>query len=88
MNKSTKICYEAFGDAGNPALILIMGLGAQLINWPQLFIDGLVDQGFYVIVFDNRDVGLSQSYADMETLSFAEAMQKRSRAKISLIHIL
>jgi pimeloyl-ACP methyl ester carboxylesterase len=50
------VCYEVFGDGGEP-LLLIMGFCAQLILWQDDFIQGLVDRGFQVIRFDNRDVG-------------------------------
>jgi len=53
------IAYETQGDPGNPPILLIMGLGMQLISWPTAFCDGLERQGFYVIRFDNRDSGLS-----------------------------
>ena len=49
--------YEVHGD-GDP-LLLVMGLGGQLVAWPSSFIAGLVDRGFKVITFDNRDIGLS-----------------------------
>ena len=45
---------------GAPAILLIMGLGMQLVAWPTAFVQSLVDQGFRVVRFDNRDVGLSQ----------------------------
>lgn len=51
--------YETMGQATDPAVLLIMGFGAQLINWSDQFCQMLVDQGFYVIRFDNRDCGLS-----------------------------
>ena len=51
--------YETMGAATDPAVLLIMGFGAQLINWSDQFCQMLVDQGFYVIRFDNRDCGLS-----------------------------
>ncbi len=51
------IHYEVRGD-GEP-LLLVMGLGGQLVSWPDAFVDGLVDRGFKVIVYDNRDIGLS-----------------------------
>ena len=51
---------EDHGDPANPALILIRGLGTQLIHWPANFIDGFVRAGFRTITFDNRDIGLSQ----------------------------
>jgi pimeloyl-ACP methyl ester carboxylesterase len=54
-----EICYEDIGDPNDPALLLIMGLGAQLTFWHDDFCQKLVDQGLRVIRFDNRDVGLS-----------------------------
>jgi pimeloyl-ACP methyl ester carboxylesterase len=54
-----EIYYEDIGDAGDPAVLLIMGLGAQLILWRTAFCEKLVDQGLRVIRYDNRDVGLS-----------------------------
>ncbi len=52
--------YESRGD-GEP-LLLVMGLGGQLIDWPDEFVDGLVAAGFRVITFDNRDIGLSTEF--------------------------
>jgi len=57
------IAYEAEGNPQDPAVLLVMGLGMQLISWPQDFVDGLVEQGFYVVRFDNRDAGLSSKFA-------------------------
>lgn len=54
-----QIEYDTFGNAGDPALLLIMGLGAQMTAWPEAFCRQLADKGLYVIRFDNRDVGLS-----------------------------
>ena len=51
--------YETAGDAHHPALLLIMGLGGQLIAWDDDFIATLAARGFYVVRFDNRDVGRS-----------------------------
>lgn len=67
MNNSFPIYYEAFGNPNNPCIILIMGIGGQLIHWPNEFIQGLVDNGFFVVIFDNRDAGLSQYYHDSNT---------------------
>ncbi|HEX3793039.1 MAG TPA: alpha/beta hydrolase [Acidimicrobiales bacterium] len=53
------IAYEVSGDPADPALLLVMGLGAQLIVWPEAFINQLTKHGLYVISYDNRDVGLS-----------------------------
>jgi len=51
--------YETFGDPSDPPILLVMGLGAQLLLWEEEFCRGLVDRGFFVIRYDNRDVGLS-----------------------------
>ena len=53
------IAYETHGDPSDEPLLLVMGLGAQLIAWPIELVDALVDRGFHVIRYDNRDVGLS-----------------------------
>ena len=54
-----EIEYEVHGDPSSAPLLLIMGLGAQLITWDDGFVDELVKRGFYVIRYDNRDSGLS-----------------------------
>lgn len=61
--------YDTFGDAANAALLLIMGLGTQMIAWHRDLCQLLADEGFYVIRFDNRDVGLS-SELDLKWPSF------------------
>ncbi|MFX1340169.1 MAG: alpha/beta fold hydrolase [Promethearchaeota archaeon] len=54
-----QIEYETFGDSSSKPLLLVMGLGSQMIRWPDEFCKLLVKKGFHVIRFDNRDVGLS-----------------------------
>jgi pimeloyl-ACP methyl ester carboxylesterase len=54
-----ELVYESIGDPADPALLLVMGLGMQLINWDLEFCEGLAERGFHVIRFDNRDAGLS-----------------------------
>jgi pimeloyl-ACP methyl ester carboxylesterase len=49
-------------QADRPVVLLVMGLGMQLIAWPPEFVQALVDQGFRVVRFDNRDIGLSQHF--------------------------
>ncbi len=51
--------YEMIGENGAPAILLIMGLGTQMTRWPSTLVETLAGQGFRVIRFDNRDVGLS-----------------------------
>ena len=54
--------YDTFGDPTHPALLLVMGLGAQMILWDTRFCQLLADTGRYVIRFDNRDCGLSTKF--------------------------
>ncbi len=54
-----ELCYETFGSPDDPAMLLIMGLGTQMIAWQEAFCERLADAGFFVIRFDNRDVGRS-----------------------------
>ena len=54
--------FETMGDSSHPALLWIMGFGAQLTAWNEDFMQLFVDQGFYVVRFDNRDCGLSYKH--------------------------
>ena len=54
-----ELCYDTFGDAQAPPLVLIIGLAAQMIAWDDEFCAALAGRGFRVIRFDNRDIGLS-----------------------------
>ncbi len=54
-----ELTYDTFGDPEAPPLLCIHGLGAQMTDWPPGFTRGLVDEGYHVICFDNRDQGRS-----------------------------
>lgn len=54
-----ELCVEAGGNPNHPPLLMVMGLGSQMIFWPNNFIKRFIDAGFFVIRFDNRDIGLS-----------------------------
>lgn len=56
------IHYEDHGDPAHPAMLLIMGFGAQLTLWPIELVEALVARGFRVIRYDNRDIGLSHKF--------------------------
>ena len=58
-NGDVTLYYETFGTEGDPVLLLVNGLGSQCINFKAEFCQMLVDEGFRVVRFDNRDVGLS-----------------------------
>lgn len=58
------LCYDTFGDRASPALLLVMGLGSQMLLWREDFCELLAERGFWVIRFDNRDVGRSTILRD------------------------
>ena len=68
--------YETFGDRGARPLLLVMGLGAQMILWEEDFCRALADRGHYVVRFDNRDVGLSSKLDAAGVPNVLELMQK------------
>jgi pimeloyl-ACP methyl ester carboxylesterase len=59
VGRGIELCYETFGDPSDPPLVLVMGLGLQMIHWPAGLIARLVERGLYVVRFDNRDRGRS-----------------------------
>ena len=59
LSNGIELHVEIGGKSSDPAILLIMGLGAQVLFWPDFFCKSLIDQGFRVIRFDNRDIGLS-----------------------------
>ena len=54
-----ELAYETFGDPADPTILLVMGLGMQMLAWDEGFCELLVDRGFRVVRYDNRDIGLS-----------------------------
>ena len=59
-----EIEYDTFGDPADPTLLLVRGLGAQMVSWHPDLCHAFVDRGFHVVRFDNRDVGLSTKIDD------------------------
>ncbi|MDP6830756.1 MAG: alpha/beta hydrolase [Alphaproteobacteria bacterium] len=68
--------YETRGQSSDPALILIRGLGTQLINWPENLLQRLVAAGFFMIVFDNRDAGLSTKFEAAGAMDVPDLMRR------------
>lgn len=68
-----RIEYNTFGHPSSPALLLIIGIGCQMIHWPSEFCQRIADRGYYVIRYDNRDSGCS---AKIEGLSMPEILEK------------
>lgn len=79
--------YETFGDPADPPLLLVMGLGAQLIDWPTEFTRQIAADGFQVIRFDNRDVGLSTWLDDLGVPDIAGLLTGNGTAPYSLADI-
>ena len=71
-----EIEYETTGNKGRPAMLLVMGLGAQLTIWPDALFEGLAQRGFFVIRYDNRDCGLSTGFDSWGVPNLAEALQR------------
>jgi proline iminopeptidase len=71
-----RIAFDTAGDPKSVPLLLISGLGLQLTAWPDEFVEGLVELGFYVIRFDNRDSGLSTKFEHAGTPSLTLAWLK------------
>ena len=76
---------EVFGPESAPALVLVRGLGSQLVHWPSDLIEGFATKGFRVITFDNRDVGLSDRCPSPDVDADADAILKRIRRGLPLV---
>jgi pimeloyl-ACP methyl ester carboxylesterase len=72
------ICFETFGDPGDPAMLLIMGLGTQMVAYHDDFCRQLAERGFFVIRHDNRDIGRSTHLDGAPTPSLVQ-LAKRDR---------
>ena len=84
-----ELAYETFGDPADPPLVLVMGLGMQLIHWDPELCGLLAEEGFRVIRFDNRDVGRSSKIegGPRPTL-WAQLTGRRSSASYMLGNLL
>ncbi len=79
------ICYETFGDPSDPAMLLIMGLGTQMLAWHEDFCEQLAARGYFVIRHDNRDIGRSSRLDDLPVPTLKQlALRSRSAAAYTL----
>jgi pimeloyl-ACP methyl ester carboxylesterase len=74
-----ELCYETFGDPSDPTVLLIMGLGTQMIAWHEDFCAALVERGFHVIRYDNRDVGRATHFDDVPPPTLGQIVRRRPR---------
>jgi pimeloyl-ACP methyl ester carboxylesterase len=72
-----KVAYETFGSSDAPPVLLIMGLGTQMIAWPDEMCEEIAGRGFYVIRFDNRDCGLSTHLSELPIPSRTDLLLRR-----------
>jgi pimeloyl-ACP methyl ester carboxylesterase len=79
------LCYETFGDPGAPPMLLVMGLGGQMVLWDDRFCGKLAERGFFVVRFDNRDIGRSTVLRELGVPSRTQLfLRDRRGAKYSL----
>lgn len=81
---SIELAYQTFGDASDPAVLLVMGLGTQMLAWPDEFCAGLAATGRHVVRFDNRDTGLSTHLDDLPGPSPIRVLLRRDAAPYSI----
>jgi pimeloyl-ACP methyl ester carboxylesterase len=74
-----RVCYRTDGDPSGAPLLLVAGLTLDLASWPPAMVDGLVAQGFYVIRFDNRDVGRTTPASTPPPSLWRRALQRPRR---------
>ncbi len=75
------IAYETFGKSENRPLVLIMGIGSQMVTWPLPFCEKLAKAGHFVVRFDNRDVGLSTKLDDAGIPNIWEVITARQEGR-------
>jgi pimeloyl-ACP methyl ester carboxylesterase len=74
------LAYETFGDRSRPALLLVMGLGTQMLGWRAAFCEQLSRRGFFVIRYDNRDVGRSTKFSSHRPPTAAQLLRRDAKA--------
>jgi pimeloyl-ACP methyl ester carboxylesterase len=78
------ICYETFGDPSDPAMLLIMGLGTQMVAWHEDFCAELAGRGFFVIRHDNRDSGRSTRLSHLPVPTLVQLARRDRKAPYTL----
>jgi pimeloyl-ACP methyl ester carboxylesterase len=78
VGRGITLCYETYGDPADPPVLLVMGLATQMIAWHEDFCEQLADRGFYVVRFDNRDIGRS-THLDFRPPTMRQMLRRRVR---------
>src|ERR1700746_1289281 len=74
-----ELAYETFGQAGDPAIVLVMGWATQMIAWPDEMCAALARRGHFVVRFDNRDTGAPTHLEPLPTPPLSEVLTRRRR---------
>jgi pimeloyl-ACP methyl ester carboxylesterase len=77
-----ELCYETFGERSNPPLLLVMGLGSQMVVWEDAFCTQLAERGFWVTRFDNRDVGCSTILDGLPVPTLGQLVRRDPRGAV------
>ena len=86
--KNKDIYYETHGNNQNPCLVLISGLGSQLISWPEGLIEILTKASLYVVTLDNRDSGLSKHYDNYKIHNVIDELNKLQQGETTPPYLL
>jgi pimeloyl-ACP methyl ester carboxylesterase len=76
VGRGITLCYETYGDPADPPIVLVMGLATQMIAWHEDFCEQLAERGFYVVRFDNRDIGRS-THLDFRPPTLRQMLRRR-----------
>jgi pimeloyl-ACP methyl ester carboxylesterase len=88
VNDDVTLCYETFGDASDPTMLLVMGLSTQMIGWPDAFCEQLAERGYFVVRFDNRDIGRSTQLKSLGVPTVKQLLLRdKSAARYTLEHM-
>jgi pimeloyl-ACP methyl ester carboxylesterase len=74
------LCYETFGDPADPTILLIMGLGTQMVAWHEDLCRDLAGRGYHVVRYDNRDIGRSTHLAHLPPPTVAQLLRRSRNA--------
>jgi pimeloyl-ACP methyl ester carboxylesterase len=77
-----EICYDTFGDPADPAMLLVMGLGTQMVAWQDEFCAALAEGGYFVIRHDNRDIGRSTHLDGKPTPTLLQLLRRDPGAAV------
>ncbi len=79
-----EVAYETFGNPEDPPILLIMGLGTQMIAWPDPLCRDLAERGYFIVRYDNRDVGLSTHLREVKAPSVLDVVLRRAQPPYTL----